>query len=215
MKVDKQLLNRCLKADRRAQLELYKACYSLMKSTCSRYVFQQADLSDVMNQGFLKILNGLEHFDTSRTFEPWARRIMINTALDYCRKLKRKQMTKDLDEMMEFNVDAERWSEVNLAELQFDVEELLDMVRQLKGTTAQVFNLYAIDGYTHEEVSVALRMSTSNSKWHLAKARRLLQEMIEKKTKILTNKINAEAQANAQTKKKKKDRVDVAITGQE
>ncbi len=161
-----------------------------MKSTCNRYVYQQADQSDVMNQGFLKILNGLHHFDPERPFEPWARRIMINTALDYCRKLKRSQATRDLDEMMDVNANHLSWSVENTAELDFDAEELLDMIKSLEGTTAQVFNLYAIDGYTHEEVSKALGMSTSNSKWHLAKARRILKEMIEKRAKELRQKIN-------------------------
>ena len=184
MRINDQLLDQCLRNDERAQHTLYNECYSLMKGIAIRYVQQSEDAADVMNRGFLKVVNKLNTFDRGRSFEAWVRKIIVNTALDFLRKKKRRlEQEVSVDEQ---SLDQTNPSlcEQNLAELEFDAAELRQMINRLPDRTKLVFNLFAIDGYSHKEIAEQLGLSTGTSKWHVATARKSLQNM------ILKNRIN-------------------------
>lgn len=176
MNIDTGLIKSCLKQDKKAQFLLYKNCYGFLMGICLRYYNNQDDAKAALNTGFLKILTKLDSYKTNIPFGLWIRRIMINTIIDEFRK------NKNLIANVEFR-DAEDYEMVdhldfNEAEKKLSVEQLEGFIKQLPNVTAKVFNLYAIDGYSHKEIADLLGMSDGTSKWHLSTARQKLKEMI-------------------------------------
>lgn len=182
--IDMTLLSECIKGNSSAQYRLYELSYSTMKSTCLRYLHNNQDISDAINRSFLKVINSLESFDQLRSYDAWLRRIVINTVLDQLRKENRRIKTRDLDEITQLKGHNNNLSVSNSAELAFEAQDLHDMLKSLPEKTRAVFNLFAIDGYSHKEISSTLDMSEGNSKWHVHKAREILRKMILSKNAI-------------------------------
>ena len=175
--LDASLIAQCKSGDERALYQLYRHCYPMMKGICWRYIFNKDEVSAVVNKSFLKIVNGLDKYDENKAFEPWASTIIIRVALDHIRKVMRStdKMTDYVDDFSAINGLG---TTVNIAEQRFDAEELLEMLRGLPKRTKIVFNLFAIDGYSHQEIGDQLDISVGTSKWHVSKARELLQKAI-------------------------------------
>jgi len=176
--VDASLINLCIKRDERALYTLYRHCYPMMKGIALRYIFDKSLVGEVVNTGFLKIVNGLDKYDTRQPFGPWAVTIMIRVALDQVRKIMRSNGRKtDLCEDMSILNGA--GVSLNRADLDYDAEDLLSMLDLLPDQTRVVFNLFAIDGYSHKEIAERLGISDGTSKWHVSKARERLQKEIK------------------------------------
>jgi RNA polymerase sigma factor (sigma-70 family) len=175
MNIQPQLINDCIRRNRRAEYELYKILYSFMMSVCYRYTHQKELAEEMLNMGFLKILNNLEKYDQSMPFKAWVRRIMINTLIDEYRK--NKSLKSKISYVEEY-YDSEHYSETNDAIKKLNAGEILQMIEKLPRASAQVFNLFAIDGYSHKEIADMLEISEGTSKWHLNYARQKLKEMI-------------------------------------
>jgi len=142
-----------------------------------RYHKQKDDAAAMVNQGFLKIVNNLEKYDSEIPFEYWIKRIMINTLIDDFRKNKK---FKELIEHHDFT-DRNAFQDLvnyNEADEQFEAEELRQMIQLLPNVSQKVFNLFAIDGYSHREIAERMGISEGTSKWHVSFARKKLQEMI-------------------------------------
>lgn len=163
----------CLKNDRRSQEELYKQYYPAMMALCLRYVGQPGDAVEVLNDAFLKVFRQLGRYDATKgALYTWMRRILINTALDSLRKQKMirdHEMLTATDE--EPGIENEAISKLN-------GDELLGLIRRLPVTSCLVFNLYAIDGFSHREIAEMLGISEGTSRWHLSDARRQLRQII-------------------------------------
>ncbi|AEV33365.1 RNA polymerase sigma factor, sigma-70 family [Owenweeksia hongkongensis DSM 17368] len=181
MDVEKELLEACIKQERRAQFELYKRCYSILMSVCMRYERNKEDAEFMLNQVFHKILTHLDRYDDKAPFEAWIRRIAINTQIDEFRKNSRSKLDyyEQPMDMAPLTV-----MDYNEADKKFDAEELETMIRMLPPVSQKVFNLYVIDGYNHKEIADQLDMSEGTSKWHLSSARKKLKAMMKK---ILNN----------------------------
>jgi RNA polymerase sigma factor (sigma-70 family) len=179
MKISQQLLQDCIGGDRRAQFQLYKSCFNILMGVCMRYKKDEDEAASVLNIGFLKVLNNLEKYKPEAPFEAWIRRIMINTVIDEFRK---NRKVKELIEHTDFTegVPYTKAVDYNTADQMFDAQRLENFIKQLPPVSQKVFNLYAIDGYSHKEIGVMLGMSDGTSKWHLSSARKKLQEMIQK-----------------------------------
>jgi RNA polymerase sigma factor (sigma-70 family) len=177
MNIDKQLLEACIRGERRGQYELYKLCYGILMAVCFRYERNKEDAEFLLNKAFLKILNNLESYSTNVPFEAWIRRITINTAIDEYRKNQRSKIDY-VEEPMQLASLSEM--DYNDAEKRFNAEELLALIRKLPPVSQKVFNLYIIDGYNHKEIAEKLGMSEGTSKWHLSSGRKKLQEMMRK-----------------------------------
>lgn len=180
---DAQLIQSCIKKDRKAQYLLYKRYFAFLMSVCIRYKGNEEEAREVLNQGFLKVLNNLEKYSTKVPFEAWIRRIMINTIIDEYRKDKKR---KETFEYTSFEI-VEQYSDyhhINTADLNFDAEELQAMIGSLPPSSQKVFNLFAIDGYSHKEISQLLGIKIGASKWHVSNARKLLRQMISKSNKL-------------------------------
>ena len=177
MDIDKELLHACMENSRRAQNELYKQCYSIMMSVCFRYENNKEDAEFLLNKAFFKILKNLDKYDSATPFEAWIRRITINTAIDAYRKAQRQKL--DFVEEPSKSAGSDQMN-FNEADQRLNAEELQNIINSLPPASKAVFNLYAIDGYSHKEIAAKLDMSEGTSKWHLSSARKKLQELVQK-----------------------------------
>lgn len=148
---------------------------------CMRYEKNKEDAEELLNQAFLKILKNISKYDWKAPFEAWIRRIMINTIIDNYRKYK-----KD-NENMRYTAMDEDYKDVNItyndAFLQFEATELENMLKLLPDMSRKVFNLYAIEGYSHREIGNMLGLSEGTSKWYVSSARKKLRELLDEKVK--------------------------------
>lgn len=168
-----QLIRGCIKQDRRCQKMLYKAFYSFSMGICLRYTNNREEAAEVMNQGFFKVFTKIEHFDMERPFKAWLGKIMMNVSIDYYRANLKMAYSEDLDK-------AENISDGNLIDKNLNYNDLLAMVQQLPQAYRTVFNLFAIEGYSHEEIGNMLNINAGTSKSNLHKARQKLKQMILK-----------------------------------
>jgi len=167
-----QLINGCLKQDRKCQKMLYKAFYGFSMAICLRYAGDRDEAAGVMNQGFLKVFTKIESYDSSRPFKAWLGRIMTNVSIDYYRANLKMAYNEDLDQ-------AEHMHDVSVAtDHNLNYSDLLAMVQRLPQGYRTVFNLFAIDGYSHEEIAEMLSINIGTSKSNLFKARQKLKQMI-------------------------------------
>ena len=169
---DKLLIARCLKNERKAQLELYQQLFGVLMSMARRYYINREDCVMQVNTAYLKILDKLADFGGNGSFEGWCKRIMTNTLIDAWRKDKRTPAIQrgELQEEQVFNE----------ADAHFSSEEVRHMLLALPETTRYVFNLFALEGYSHKEISEMAGISEGTSRWHVNEARRQLKERIMK-----------------------------------
>ena len=168
-----QLIKGCAEQDQKCQKMLYKAFYGYSMSICLRYTNDREEAAEVMNQGFFKVFINILKFDRSRPFKAWLGRIMMNASIDHYRSNLKTAYHEDLDQ-------AEQVSGGNLSDANLNYEDLLAMVRTLPQAYRTVFNLFAIDGYSHEEIADLLNISVGTSKSNLHKARQKLKAMVLK-----------------------------------
>ncbi|MFK7971648.1 MAG: RNA polymerase sigma factor [Bacteroidia bacterium] len=174
MQIPATIIKDCIAQDRKAQAWLYKRCYPIMMSICLRYGNDSDDAGGLVNASFLKILTKLKTRDTNAPFEAWIRRITINTSIDHYRKHQRKYAHVEYTDMQE-GTGKDLAVDYNKADQHFDAEAVLILVQQLPPMTQQVFNLYAIDGYSHKEIADMLEIAVGTSKWHVSSARKTIQ----------------------------------------
>jgi len=168
-----QLIRGCIKQDRKYQKMLYKAFYGFSMGICLRYAGNRDEAAEVMNQGFFKVFTHIESFDTSRPFKAWLGKIMMNVSIDFYRANLKMAYTEDLDQ-------AEHVSDGDIADKNLNYNDLLAMVQKLPQAYRTVFNLFAIEGYSHEEIATMLNINAGTSKSNLHKARQKLKQMIFK-----------------------------------
>ncbi len=176
MNIQPQLIALCIKQDRKAEYELYKLTYSYLMGICMRYSKDKDTASESLNMGFLKILKNLSTYKPEIPFKSWIRRVMVNTLIDDYRKNNRDREKVTYVEEYYDNSD---FSDVNEALSRINYNQLLVQINMLPEATKKVFNLFAIDGYSHKEIGEMLMISEGTSKWHLNAARQKLKEYIE------------------------------------
>ena len=178
MEISQDLLTGCKQGDRKAQYQLFRLCFDTLKGVCLRYQRDESEAMAALNLGFLKILNNLDKFRREVPFDAWIRKIMINTLIDEFRK---NRQVKELMEYRDFSDDqnSRGWVDINEAEQALNASQLTAMLHALPAMSRKVFNLFAIDGYSHQEIAGLLRISQGTSKWHVSYARKRLQEMVK------------------------------------
>ncbi len=167
------IIEGCLAGDRKAQKMLYQMFSGKMYSVCLRYASDEDEANDMLQDGFIRVFQNLSAFRYQGSFEGWVRRIMINTALE---KLRKNRNLRFLDEEEEGQIEQ---SEETVLE-RISADELISMIQQLTPRYRMVFNLYALEGYSHKEISEMLGISEGTSKSNLARARLILQERVKK-----------------------------------
>lgn len=166
-----EVLKACKREDRLAQKELYRQFYRYAMSVTLRYADDEDEAIEIANDAFLKVFLNLNRYDFEKPFKPWFRRILINTAINQVKKKQRFKLTQ----LMEADFEIPSAEDI-LARIGF--EELMNMVRSLSLAYRTVFNMYVIDGYTHEEIANTLGISVGTSKSNLARAREKLRQLL-------------------------------------
>ncbi len=177
--ISKDLIKDCRAGHQVAQFRLYKICYSTLMNVTSRYIKDRDEAVDLINLGFYKVLTGLKKYNSDKPFDAWIRRVMINTIIDQYRKNKKYRESTQLIDQSELGIELGS-AEFNQAALELDADQLRKFIHELPDMHNQVFNLYAIDGHTHQEISKMLEIPVGTSKWYLNQARKSLQEMVKK-----------------------------------
>jgi RNA polymerase sigma-70 factor (ECF subfamily) len=174
----KEIVNGCLKGDRRSQETLFKMFYGKMLAVCSRYISDKDTAQEVLQEGFIKVFDKLEVFDFKGSFEGWVRRIIVNTAIDSIRKAKRAPVLKDKD--TDFKMDStdqmEESETLQLTELKASIA--LEAIGKLSPGYRAVFNLFVIEEYSHKEIAEMLGISEGTSKSNLSKAKMNLKRIL-------------------------------------
>ncbi|MEP6734071.1 MAG: sigma-70 family RNA polymerase sigma factor [Chryseolinea sp.] len=171
----KVLIDGCLDGNREAQRMLYQHYYGYGMSVCLRYSKSREESREILNDGFMKVFTRLRLRDEKSSFKSWLRRIMINSSIDHYRKNSKHYNLDDVSETMAWEPAGEMDAIGNLTH-----QELIELVRGLSPAYRAVFNLYVIDGYTHEEIASRLEISVGTSKSNLFKARENLKAALHK-----------------------------------
>ena len=166
-----ELIKGCLRHERAAQQKLYDHFSRKMYAICLRYVRNPMEAEDILVGAFTKIFQKIDQFKFEGSFEGWIRRIVVNDALTYLRKARTMYLETDLEE-------ADREPDYDQLSDHLEAEDLLNMIQQLPAGYRVVFNLYAIDGFSHKEIAEQLGISENTSKSQLSRARVYLQKML-------------------------------------
>jgi RNA polymerase sigma factor (sigma-70 family) len=170
---EEQLIDGCRKENLRAQKELYQQFAPLMMGLCMRYTSSREDAEDVLQDGFIKVFGKIDTYSGQGAFGGWIRRIILNTALQKYRDNRSLQLHVPMDEV-DYQLDN---SESIMATL--SAKELMQKIQKLPDGCRAIFNLYAIEGYKHDEIAKELGISSGTSKSQYSRARHLLRQMIE------------------------------------
>lgn len=171
--MDDKLIQSCLKGNRKAQNELYDKYKIKMFGLCMRYAKNRAEAEDFLLEGFQKVFRDLKDFNLSNSLEGWIRRIMVNTALMHLRK-------KSLFDT--FPINEEITAAVPNIENDFlqemNVNEIIHAIQQLPIGYQTVFNLFALEGFSHKEIAIQLDISESTSRSQYTRAKKSLQKIL-------------------------------------
>ncbi len=155
------------------QQQLYRYCFQPMMKVCQRYHKNMDDAASSYNTAMHNVLTKINQYENKGAFMGWVQRIMVNTCLNDLKASVRFE-TKEISdrEYNSFQIMPNVYAET-------DSKDLLKMVQTMPTNTAIVFNMYVMEGYTHEQIAKTLGISSGTSKWHLNKARTILKEKIK------------------------------------
>lgn len=168
---EQDLIKGCLRGDRVSQKQLYEAYSGKMYAICYRYMRDPMQAQDVLITAFTKIFEKISQFKNEGSFEGWIRRIIVNEALTHLRKQRSMQVETDLEV-------ADRDPDYAHLEDHLEAEDLQKMIASLPPGYRIVFNMYAIDGYSHKEIADHLGINENTSKSQLSRARTYLQKLL-------------------------------------
>ena len=169
---DEQIVNGCVNKDPKAQKCLYDKFSGKMMGVCLRYCESEQEAEDVLQNGFIAVFMNIASFNNTGSFEGWIRKIIVNTALTNIRKNKKFKQNISLD-----NVEYMLSTPSQIGD-SFSANDLLKVIQQLPQGSRTIFNLYAIEGYTHHEIAEMLNISEGTSKSQYSRARAYLQKVI-------------------------------------
>lgn len=173
------LIKDCIRGKRAAQSELFQFFAPKMFALCLYYSKNKADAEDFLQNGFIKVFDNIKKYKAKGSFEGWMRKVFVNMILEDFRR--KKQLFVEMnDNSVEISND-----EANVYD-KITSEEMIELVQELSPAYRMVFNLYAIEGYKHNEIAELLNISVGTSKSNLARARNILQKRIKHQYEIST-----------------------------
>ncbi len=173
------LIDGCCKNDRNSQRDLYHWLYDYAMKISFRYVTRQEEAEELVNESFIKLFKNIQQFDGTRAGETeallkgWFKRIVVNTCIDHLRRTHLKLVSQEISEESETFADDQ---ENGVDKLMY--REIIEAIKKLTPVYRTVFNLFVIEGYSHEEISNMLGISVGASKSNLSKARHNLRKII-------------------------------------
>jgi len=167
----KDLIEGCKANDRKCQERLYRLFFDKMLILCRRYTQDEDQLLSIINDGFLKVFKKIDSYAYKGSFEGWVRRLVFTSLSDFFRK-----ENKYLKFMIFETEDIPIASEPDESLFYQDIIKLVDI---LPNKSKKVFQMYAIEGFTHKDIAKELSISEGTSKWHLSEARKKLQQLLK------------------------------------
>ncbi len=164
------------------QKMLYDLYAKKMMAVCIRYARTSFEAEDIMQEAFIKVFEYIKNFKGDCPLEFWIRRIMINTALKHHRKMMHVSSVAESDKI-------ETIPEEEFILSGYGYEELLSMIKSLAPRYQLIFNLYAIEGYSHKEIATMLEISEGTSKSQYSRARAILKNLLEKKEEVYNERV--------------------------
>ena len=172
-----EIIQLAIDNNRQAQQQIYSKFSSKMLSVCRQYIKDIQLAEDVMITSFMKVFTNLKRFENKGSFEGWIKKIMINKALDHLKLTKQYKNKVDFND--KYPMDAVLIDNEALSNIQ--MEELHSIIQTLPAMNLVVFNLYAIEGYSHKEIAEELNINEGTSRWYLANARQILKVQLQKR----------------------------------
>ena len=166
----KQLINDCQKNDRKAQEQLYRLYAPKLFSVCLKYSRNYTEAQDNLQDGFLIIFDKIDQFSFKGSFDGWLKRVMVNHVLQQYRQETFLSLVKE---------DVPDDEEIEIDDEDISLEYLLKIIQELPNQYRLVFNLYVLDGYSHQKIAEMLTINLGTSKSNLARAKMILREKIE------------------------------------
>jgi RNA polymerase sigma factor (sigma-70 family) len=166
------LVQGCLKQDRKYQKMLFEKYFSDMMAVCMRYARDDDDAKDILQNAFIKVFAKFEMFSGEGSLRGWIQSIVVRTAIDHYRRQQR--------ELRNVVSEPEDWEAGEDAEIESDLaaEEIMKVIQMLPNMQRAVFNLFAIEGCSHKEIAVELEITEGTSKWYLCEARKALKTIL-------------------------------------
>jgi RNA polymerase sigma-70 factor (ECF subfamily) len=169
---DQQLIRRCLRKDRKAQFELYEKYKVRLFGLCRRYARSEAEAHDFLQEGFIKVFRSLHQYRADGPLVKWMERVVVNRILSLLRK-KRMSFDDNLD------LQALPVVQTSNADVSEKAETIIRLIRQLPLGYQTVFNLYALEGYSHQEIAQVLGISESTSRSQYSRAKKVVKTAFE------------------------------------
>ena len=164
----------CLRNERKYQEQLYKVLSPKMMAVCMRYAKDRDEAQDIMQEGFVKLFKSLHNYRGEGSLEGWIRRIMVHSAISRYRKAKTMVLVDD------FGEDSNMKGGTSYNANNLEAEDLQQMINNLPDTYRSVFKMYAIEGFSHQEIADALGMSELLSRTTLCRARGILKNKLSR-----------------------------------
>jgi RNA polymerase sigma-70 factor (ECF subfamily) len=180
-----KIIKGCLAGNRRDQELLYRRHASKLYAVCLQYSGNDEEARDILQEGFIKIFENLHNYKFEGSFEGWMRRITVNTALEKFRSRHNLYRVDDIETIQEPDAEPDNQDYAGL-----EAADLLGIIRELPPKYRMVFNLYAIEGYSHKEISKLVNISEGTSKSNLARARIILQRRVGSYTGLKKKLVN-------------------------
>lgn len=173
MVISNYIIQGCVNRDQKSQKAVFETFYPVMLAIVRRYIKDEEEALDVLNQGFVKIFQKIDQYHFENSFEGWCKRIIINTSLDHLRSTKRYR------DLFSFEAIMPTHQVFNDGLNSLSIEEMMSIINTISPVSKTVFNLFVIDGFSHKEISDKLNMSVGTSKWHLSSARKQIQAKLK------------------------------------
>lgn len=170
---EEDIIQHCKTGSLKHQEMLYKLFYGYAMGISLRYSLNRDDALEVTNDAFIKVFNSIKSYNSTKPFKAWLRTVIINTAIDRRRKDLKHQQHANLDDAAGIGHQATAVENLN-------AQDILKIMEQLPPVQVTVFNLYEIDGYSHDEIAQMLSLSASSSRVYLTRAKERLRSIINK-----------------------------------
>ena len=177
----KPIISECIAGNPKAQAKLYQQFAPKMFGVCLRYAKDATEAEDNLQEGFIKVFTNLKSFRNDGSLEGWIRRIMINVSLEILRK---KHVLYPVEDVSVY--DSVNFSDDVIAKITAD--DLMKLIQELPPRYRLVFNLYVIEGFSHQEIALKMSITQGTSKSNLARAR----EILKKKVHQIFGELNAQ-----------------------
>lgn len=173
---EQEIIEGCIKENIIFQEKLYQLFCRKMMGVCLRYASSREEAEDVLQEGFIKVFDKIKTFRADGPLEAWIRRIVVNCAINQIHRNKWQSLSSDIDNIQDFQVSTPE----SISD-KMNANDLLKIIDKLPPGYKMVFNMFAIEGYGHKEISDMLKISESTSKSQYLKARKYIRELLEGK----------------------------------